>query len=103
TSYFILRTSNLILSLIERQKLLRIRWPDVLRARTNQAIVRVLLEHVRGPAGDPADGEDRRVEIDGNPERVEHRRRVEVDVGVQALLALDERFDALGHRVPLGH
>ena len=75
------------LSLLERHVALRVRRPDVLGARADQAVVRVLLEDVRRPAGDAADGEDRREQIDRDAERVVRRRRVEVDVRVQLLLA----------------
>src|SRR5262245_47557599 len=46
------------LSLIQRQKRLGIRRADVVRAGTDQAVVGVLLEAVRRPARDAADGED---------------------------------------------
>src|SRR5436309_15698544 len=42
---------------------LRIFGADVLGARTNQAVVGVLLEHVRRPSRNAADGEDRREQI----------------------------------------
>src|SRR5262245_6078182 len=59
---------------------LRIGRTDVFGARADQAVVRVLLEHVCGPAGDPADGKDRREQLDVDPERVVGGRRVEVHV-----------------------
>src|SRR5258708_25006365 len=46
-------------ALIERQKGLRVGRADVVGPGPDQAIVRVLLQAVRGPAGDAADGEDR--------------------------------------------
>src|SRR5579864_4182141 len=92
---------NSDLSLVQPQEGLRIRGPDVVGARADEAVVRILLEHVRRPAGDPAHGKDRRVEIDRQAERVEHRRGVEVDVRVETLLGLDDLLDAFGHRVPL--
>ena len=61
----------------------------------------VLLEHVRGPARDAADGEDRREEIDRDAERVIGGRRVEIDVRIQLLLGLDQRLDPLRHLEPL--
>src|SRR5262245_48678420 len=54
----------------ERQIALRIRRADVVRARPDQAVVRVLFEDVRGPARHPADREDRREQLDADPERV---------------------------------
>ena len=80
---------------------LRVFRTDVFRARPDQAIVGVLLEHVRRPAGNAAHGEDRREEIDRNAERVIGGRRVEVDVRVELLLALHQRFDALRHLEPV--
>ena len=49
---------------VQRDVALRILRPDVLRARPNQPVVRVLLEHVRRPARHAADREDRREQID---------------------------------------
>src|SRR4029453_9466742 len=88
-------------SAINRQKLLRIRRPDVVRTRPDQPVVGVLLEDVRRPSGDAAHREDRRVEINRNPERVERRRGVEVDVRIELLLARDDRLDALRELEPL--
>src|SRR5881409_2140076 len=53
---------------------------DVLRSRPDETVVRVLLEHVRRPPRNTADGEDRREEIDWNPQRMVGRRRIEIDV-----------------------
>src|SRR5262245_42034452 len=90
------------LSLFERDEALRVRRPRIVGARTDQTVVRVLLEDVRGPAGDAAHREDRRVEIDRDAERVVGGCRVEVDVRIQLLLAFDERLDALRHIEPCG-
>src|SRR5258705_8625981 len=76
------------LPLVERHESLRIVGTGVVRAGTNQPVVRVLLQHVRRPPGHAADREDRRVEIDGNAERVEGGRGIEVHVRVQLLLRL---------------
>src|SRR4029079_16848954 len=65
-------------ALVERQERLRIRRADVIRARTGQAVVGVLLQAVGRPARDAADGEDRREQIDRDPQRVIRRGRVEV-------------------------
>src|SRR5678816_3644339 len=58
---------------------------DVVRARANQPVVVVLLDDVRAPAGDAAGGDHRGEEIDGDAERIEQGRRVEVDVGDEPL------------------
>ena len=85
----------------ERHVALRVLRPDVLGARADQAVVRVLLEDVRRPARDAADREDRREQVDRDAERVVGGRRVEVDVRVQLLLRLDQRLDALRHLEPV--
>src|SRR5262245_2884311 len=54
---------------------------DVVAAGPDQPVVVVLLDDVGRPARDAARGDDRREEIDRDAERVEERRRVEVDVG----------------------
>src|SRR5687767_8579261 len=59
----------LVSALIERQKRLRILWADVVGARADQAVVGVLFEAVRRPAGDAADGKNRGVEVDLDAER----------------------------------
>src|SRR5207237_244550 len=74
---------------------------DVVSARPDQPVVRVLLEHVRGPPRHAADREDRREEIDRNAEHVVGGRGIEVHVRIQLLLTLHERFDPLRHRKPL--
>src|SRR5262245_31147099 len=63
-------TTRRTLSLFERREALRIRGARVIRARADQAVVRILLEDMGGPAGDAAHREDRRVEIDGDSHRV---------------------------------
>src|SRR3977135_3665916 len=103
TEKFLMRcasTTGWLLSGFERMVTLRILGPDVLGARTNEAVVRVLLEHVGGPARHPAGGKDRGEELDGDVERVVGRRRVEVDVRVQLLLRHHQRLDPLRHLEP---
>src|SRR5262249_61160540 len=63
-------------------------WPD-------EAVVAVLLEHVRRPTRDSADREDGREQNDVDAERGIRRRRVEVDVRVQLLLILHDGFGCL--------
>src|SRR5687768_10120155 len=79
------------LSLFEREEALRVRGTGVVGARPDQPVVRVLLEDVRGPPRDPADGKDGRVQVDRNAERVIRRGRVEIDVRIQLLVGLDQR------------
>src|SRR5262245_61685006 len=77
----------------EGHETLRIRRPDVLGARPDQPVVRVLFEHVGGPPRYAADRENRREEINRNAEDVIGRRRIEVHVRIELLLGLDERLD----------
>src|SRR3954468_377426 len=81
---------------------LRVRRSDVLGAGPNQPVVRVLLEHVRRPAGDAADGENGGEQVDRDAERVIRRGRIEIDVRIQVLFSFDERLDALRHLEPDG-
>src|SRR6266545_3737320 len=55
---------------------------DVGGARAEDAVVGVLLEELRRPAGDAGDGDDRDVELGRDAERGEEGGRIEVDVGV---------------------
>src|SRR5262249_42314185 len=87
-------------ALLKGNVALRIRGADVLRPRTNQAVVRVLLQHVRRPARDAAHRENRGEQVDADAERVISRRRIEVDVRVQLLFGLDEALDPLRHLEP---
>ena len=53
----------------------------------------MLLDDVRRPARDAPRRDHRREEVDRDADRVEERRRVEVDVGDQLLLPLDARVE----------
>src|SRR5437867_2524658 len=55
---------------IERKIRLRVCRTDVLRARADQAVVRVLLQHVRRPAGDAAHGKHGGEQLRWDAERV---------------------------------
>src|SRR3984893_18054252 len=55
-----------------------------------------------GPAADATDSEDRRVEIQRYSHRVIRRRREEIDICVQTLLALHHFFYFERHFIPLG-
>src|SRR5262249_14525353 len=73
---------------------------DILGARPDQTVVVVLLDDVRAPAGNAARGDDGREEVDRDAERVEERRRVEVDVGNETLGPADPLVQLHGHLVP---
>ena len=72
--------------------------PHVLRLRPDQPAVAQLLQAVRRPAGDAADGEGRREQLGRQPQAVQQQRGVELDVGVQAAvrLALAEQAQGRG-------
>src|SRR5262249_6207264 len=74
---------------------------DVVAARPDQTVVVVLLDDVGRPARDAAGSDDRREEIDRNAERVEERRRVEVDVRDELLGLVHAGVELHGHLVPL--
>src|SRR3989442_2482520 len=74
---------------------------DVVAARPDQSVVVELLDDVRRPARDAAGGDHRREEIDGDPQRVEERRRVEVDVRDEFLRLVDARVELHRHLVLL--
>src|SRR5213594_1960613 len=75
--------------------------PDVIAARPDQPVVLVLLDDVRRPARDPSRRDDRREQVDRDPERVEERRRVEVDVRDELLRLVDAGVELHRHLVPL--
>ena len=56
------------LSFVDRHVFL-VAFANVFGTRADQFVVAVLFEDVAGPAGDAADGEDRRVHVEGMPIR----------------------------------
>src|ERR1035441_287098 len=77
--------------------------PDVLGAGTDEAVVVQLLDDVGSPAGDAADGEDGRVEVDVDAQSRVRRGRVKVHVGVELLVGVDVELDGAGVIEPLGY
>src|SRR5690242_13310187 len=67
------------LALFDRDPLLADFFALVIGARADQSIVAVLLENMCRPSRHAAHRKDRREQINGNPERVVSRRRVEID------------------------
>src|SRR5215213_5400855 len=65
-----------------------------LRLRADQTIIRHLLEHVRAPSGHPRDGEGWGKHVTWQTDRRKYRRRVELDVRVEATV----RFSLVEHR-----
>src|ERR1039457_2983518 len=89
------------LTLPDRDPRLPVRVALVFGARTDQTVVAVLLQHVRRPTGHPAGGENGRVEIDGNAQRIVCGSRVEVHIRIELLDLLDGLFHSLGEAVQL--
>src|SRR5258708_10981487 len=92
----------LLIALLHRHVLSRIRGPDVLGARADQPVGVELFDHMRGPAADAGDGEDRREQINVYPQSGVGGSGVEVNVGVEMFFVLDVLLDLRGHTVPLG-
>ena len=80
----------------------RVGGAGVVGAGADEAVVVVLLDDVSGPAGDAADGEDGREEVDVDAEGGVGGGGVEVDVGVELHFLFDEEFDLAGQVEPLG-
>src|SRR5580700_6352902 len=59
---------------------------DVFSTRTNQAIIRILLQDMGGPTGNTAARENGRIHIDWNTYHVIDRSGIEIHVTVEALL-----------------
>src|SRR5947199_2569858 len=68
------------------------------RARTNQPVVGVLLHHVRGPPGHPADREDRRELVRRDPHRLVRRAPVDIDARRHHLATRHNRTPRVWHR-----
>src|ERR1700753_2039099 len=80
-------------TLLDRRVRRRVRRSGVLGARPDEPVVVMLLDDVRATAGDAADSEDRREEIDVDAERRVGGRGVKVDVRVQLFLVLHEELN----------
>src|SRR5579883_3197309 len=77
------RAPTTFLSLIQRDKGQRV-WAGIFGEGADQAIVGRLLQNVGSPAGHAGDGEGGREEIDGDAHGIQHNRRIEIDVSVEA-------------------
>src|SRR4051794_28176334 len=85
------------LALVDRGIWSRISRADVFGARSDEPVVVVLLDDVRCPAGDTADREDGCKEVDIDAKQGVGGGGVEVHVGIELLLLLDEQLDLAGH------
>src|SRR5690554_440872 len=77
-------------------------WAHVFRAWADDAVLRALFLHVRGPAGDAGHDEDWGEEFGGDAHEVVGAGVEEVGVGEQFLLAPHHFLDALGDRIEPG-
>src|SRR5215467_4591823 len=80
------------LSFFDRNVVLRIGRPDVIGAGPDQPVVVELLDHVCGPSADARNCKHWREQIHFDSESVVGRSRIEIDVGVELLVGLDEIF-----------
>ena len=71
----------------------KIDGPDVIGRRSDQPKVAILFEHVSRPARDAARGEDRGEEVFRHAEERVHGTGIEVDVGVESFLPVDDLLD----------
>src|ERR1039457_1602498 len=89
------------LALLDRNPRLPVGVALVFGPRTDETVIAVLFQHVRGPTRHPADRENGSVEIDGNAQRIVRGGRVEVHIRIQLLDLLDGLFHSLGEPVEL--
>src|SRR5215470_16404543 len=94
--------SAISLSLFYRYIVVRVHRSDIFCAGADQSVVVELLDHVRGPAADSGDGEDRSKQVDVETQRGVGGSRIEIHVGVEMLFALDVLLDRFRHVIPLG-
>src|SRR5688572_13168016 len=76
--------------------------PNVLGARPDEAVVRVLSLHVRDPPADARDREDGREEVGRYSQRVVRGGAEEIHVRVDSLFCLHRRQDLFAHPEPAG-
>src|SRR5437867_5384929 len=74
------------LSPIGERNILSLLWSNVLSQRSNQPVVRILLEDMRNPSGNSVTSKDRRHQVSGDPQGTKCNGNVQFDVGSQALL-----------------
>src|SRR5713226_7101280 len=72
---------------------------DVIGVGTNEAVVRALLDDMRGPTGDARDDKERSKHRGRNPAEVIGAGAVEIEIGKEFLLPPHDLLDALGNRV----
>src|SRR5438132_7345850 len=76
------------------------RRPDIGRARPDEAVVVLLLDDMRAPAGDARADEDRRVEVARDPYQEVGDGGIEIQVGIETLFLLHDPIHEGGDVVP---
>src|SRR6266567_605939 len=59
---------------------------NILGARTNKAVIRILFQHMSSPSSYTATRENGRIQINRNAHHVVDRSRIKVDVRIQTLM-----------------
>src|SRR5713226_7748583 len=72
---------------------------DVSGVGTNEAVVRALLDDMRGPTGDARDDKERGEHRRGDAAEVIGAGAVEIEIGKEFLFSPHDLLDALGNRV----
>src|SRR3984885_11704589 len=88
-------------SLLYRDVMTRIVWPQILRARTNQAVIVQLFKYVRGPAADPRNRKNRGKQILVDAQRVVGRGGIKINIRIKLFVRFDELLDFFRHVIPL--
>src|SRR5262245_43956901 len=89
------------LPLVYRDIAARVLRADVFGPRSDKSIIVELLDNVCRPSTDTRHSEDGGKQIDVNPKRGVSGSRVEVYVGIKALLSIDELLNLARHVKPL--
>src|SRR5579864_5480158 len=61
-------------------------WPDILGTRANQAVVGILLQHMRRPARDATASKNGRIQINWNAQHKVDRGGIEINVCIEPLV-----------------
>src|SRR6266702_7447856 len=73
---------------------------NILGARTNKAVIRILFQHMSSPSSYTATRENGRIQINWNAHHVVNRSRIKVDVWIQTFMLFDILLDDVRNLVP---
>src|SRR5438067_8160043 len=73
---------------------------NILGARTNKAVIRILFQHMSSPSSYTATCENGRIQINWNAHHVVDRSRIKVDVRIQPFMLFDMFLDDARNLVP---